>query len=83
MSESNTQPGEKNEFTFIELADFKPLDDDSGGFAGYGNNFGLLDSYDDITHSGCFSEDLKDFINSGFGVVDHRWGIERRDRHRQ
>lgn len=73
---SNHSTEQKTEHKFIELAEFKSLDSDSGGFSGYGNNFGVLDSWDDITLPGCFSKVLKDFEETGFGGADHRWGIQ-------
>ena len=71
MSDKN-----KNEYKFLSLSEFKSSDEDNGSFSGYGNNFGILDSYDDISLPGCFSEGLKNFVDSGFGGVDHRWGIK-------
>lgn len=67
---------EKNEQKFIELAEFKSLENETGGFSGYGNNFGVLDSWDDITLPGCFAEGLKEFEETGFGGADHAWGIK-------
>lgn len=65
----------KPEHKFIELSEFKALEDTSGGFSGYANNFGVLDSWNDITLPGCFAESLKAFEDGGFGGADHRWGI--------
>ena len=65
----------QNESKFVELSEFKTAEDDSGSFSGYANNFGVLDSYDDITIKGCFAGSLPEFLNSGFTAPDHRWGI--------
>ncbi len=66
------------ESKFVEFSEFKAETQDaegSGSFAGYANNFGVLDSYDDITLPGCFKDSLPEFLNSGFTAPDHRWGI--------
>lgn len=65
------------ELKFVEFSDFKADADEtgSGSFSGYANNFGVLDSYDDITIPGCFKDSLPEFLNSGFTAPDHRWGI--------
>lgn len=65
----------KNEKKFIELTKFKSLENETGGFSGYGNNFGVLDSWDDITLPGCFADAVKEFEETGFGGADHAWGI--------
>ncbi|HEX8289812.1 MAG TPA: HK97 family phage prohead protease [Pyrinomonadaceae bacterium] len=70
-NENQNKPEQK----FIELAEFKASDENSGGFEGYANNFGVLDSYDDITIPGCFKDSLPEFLNSGFTAPDHRWGL--------
>ncbi len=66
---------DNREQKFIELSEFKASDEQSGGFSGYANNFGVLDSYDDITIPGCFADSLTEFLESGFTAPDHRWGI--------
>ena len=66
------QPEQK----FISLAEFKASEESNGGFSGYANNFGVLDSYDDITLKGCFADSLQELIEAGFGAADHRWGIK-------
>lgn len=66
------QPEQK----FISLAEFKASDTDSGGFSGYANNFGVLDSYDDITLKGCAARTIPALVEAGFGCADHRWGIK-------
>lgn len=71
----STQSEQKNERKYIELAEFKASDSDNGGYSGYANNFGVLDSWDDISLPGCFAEGLKEFEETGFGAADHRWGI--------
>lgn len=58
------------------MAEFKSVEDGNGGFSGYANNFGVLDSYDDITLPGCFKDSLPELIEAGFGAADHRWGIK-------
>ncbi len=66
------------EIKFVEFSEFKADASDSegsGSFSGYANNFGVLDSYDDITLPGCFKDSLPEFLNSGFTAPDHRWGI--------
>lgn len=66
------------ELKFVEFSEFKADADESegsGSFSGYANNFGVLDSYDDITLPGCFKDSLPEFLNSGFTAPDHRWGI--------
>lgn len=67
----------KNEYKFINLAELKASSDDDkgGGFKGYGNNFGILDSYDDITIKGCVKDSINEFLEMGFSAPDHRWGI--------
>jgi HK97 family phage prohead protease len=60
---------------FISLAGFKALNDGNGGFEGYGNDIGVLDSYDDITVGGCFEDGLAEFVESGWSAPDHEWGI--------
>lgn len=64
-----------SELKFVEFSELKSSDDDAGSFSGYANNFGVLDSYDDITIPGCFKDGLPEFLNSGFTAPDHRWGI--------
>ena len=64
------------EYKFVDLAPFKALADGHGGFEGYGNNLGSLDSYDDITVAGCFKESLAEFIQAGWTAPDHDWGIK-------
>jgi HK97 family phage prohead protease len=66
-----------SESKFVELSEFKAdgSESDSGSFSGYANNFGVLDSYDDITLPGCFKDSLPEFMNSGFTAPDHKWGI--------
>lgn len=66
---------QKPEQKFIELTEFKSSDENSGSFEGYANNFGVLDSYDDITLPGCSKDCLPEFLQSGFTAPDHRWGI--------
>lgn len=66
---------EKPQQKFIDFSEFKSIDSDSGGWSGYANNFGVLDSYDDITLPGAFADGLKEFLETGFGAVDHSWGI--------
>ncbi len=66
---------ENTELKFVELAEFKTAEDGSGSFSGYANNFGVLDSYDDVTIKGCFADSLAEFLNSGFTAPDHKWGI--------
>jgi hypothetical protein len=66
----------KPEHKIIGLAEFKASDDGNGGFEGYANNFGILDSYDDITLPGCAKACLPELIEAGFGCADHRWGIK-------
>lgn len=61
---------------FVSLAGFKSLDEGNGGYEGYGNDKGVLDSYDDITVDGCFSEGLAEFIQAGWSAPDHEWGIK-------
>lgn len=65
------------ELKFVEFSEFKAdsESDGDGSFSGYANNFGILDSYDDITLPGCFKDSLPEFLNSGFTAPDHRWGI--------
>lgn len=65
----------QSEQKLISLAEFKASETDNGGFSGYANNFGVLDSYDDITIKGCFSDSLTDLVEAGFSCADHRWGI--------
>ncbi len=60
---------------FISLAEFKTFAESAGGFRGYANNFGVLDSYDDISLPGCFADSLTEFVETGFSVADHDWGI--------
>lgn len=69
---------EKSEKKLISLAEFKTSESDNGSFEGYANNFGVLDSYDDITIKGCFDFDdaMQNLIEAGFGCADHRWGIK-------
>lgn len=69
---SNPKPEQK----LISLAEFKSSDESLGSFSGYVNNFGVLDSYDDITVPGCFKNCLPSLIEAGFGCADHRWGIK-------
>lgn len=69
---SNLKPEQK----FISLSEFKSLDESLGSFSGYVNNFGILDSHDDITIPGCFKNCLPNLIDAGFGCADHRWGIK-------
>lgn len=71
MSSISDKPEQK----LISLAEFKAFDGDHGGFSGYANNFGVLDSYDDITLPGSFKDSLPEFMNSGFTAPDHKWGI--------
>lgn len=66
----------KPEQKLISLAEFKTSSGDNGGFEGYANNFGILDSYNDITLPGCFKDCLPVLIETGFGAADHRWGIK-------
>lgn len=61
---------------FVSLAGFKSLDEGHGGFEGYGNDKGVLDSYDDITVDGCFADGLQEFIQAGWSAPDHEWGIK-------
>lgn len=63
------------ESKFVALSEFKSSDENSGEFSGYANNFGVLDSYDDITLPGFFVDTLTEFLNSGFTAPDHKWGI--------
>lgn len=63
------------ESKFVALSELKTSEEDSGSFSGYANNFGVLDSYDDITIKGCFADSIPEFLNSGFTAPDHRWGI--------
>jgi HK97 family phage prohead protease len=70
----------QDEQKFVEISDSKADSGDeeegsSGSFSGYANNFGVLDSYDDITLPGCFKDGLDEFLNSGFTAPDHRSGI--------
>ena len=46
-----------------------------GGFTGYANPFGELDSAGDITLPGFFAPVIKDFLRDGFVPTDHAWGI--------
>lgn len=66
-----------SEVKFVEFSEFKADADEtgSGSLAGYANNFGVLDSYDDISLQGCSKESLAEFLNSGFTAPDHKWGI--------
>ena len=66
---------QETEVKFIEFAEFKASEEDSGGFEGYANNFGVLDSYDDISLPGCSKDFLTEFLDSGFTAPDHKWGI--------
>lgn len=61
---------------FVSLAAFKSLDEGDGGYEGYGNDTGVLDSYDDITLPGCFADGLEDFIQAGWSAPDHEWGVK-------
>ena len=65
----------KPELKVIPLSEYKTSEDNSGGFEGYANNYGVLDSYDDITLPGCAQDCLKQLVEAGFGATDHRWGI--------
>ena len=67
---------EKPEQKFISLDEFKASEESNGGFSGYANNFGILDSYDAVTLKGCFADSLAELIEAGFGAADHRWGIK-------
>lgn len=60
---------------FVSLAAFKSLDEGDGGFEGYGNDKGVLDSYNDITVDGCFAEGLEEFVQGGWSAPDHEWGV--------
>lgn len=56
---------------------FKKLDDGSGGFAGYANPFGQLDSVGDITMPGAFTTAIPSFLANGFNPIDHTWSFEK------
>lgn len=60
---------------FVSLSAFKSLDEGDGGYEGYGNDTGVLDSYDDITLPGCYA-DLAEFIEAGWSAPDHEWGVK-------
>jgi HK97 family phage prohead protease len=60
---------------FTDLTEFKSLESDAGGFEGYGNDTGVLDSYDDIVLPGAYAN-LTEFIKHGWTAPDHEWGIK-------
>ncbi len=66
----------KSEQKIIPLSEFKSSEDGNGCLKGYANNYGILDSYDDITLPGCAKDCLDELIEAGFGAADHRWGIK-------
>lgn len=66
---------QKPELKIIPLSEYKTSEDNSGSFSGYANNYGVLDSYDDITLPGCAKDCLDELVEAGFGAADHRWGI--------
>jgi uncharacterized protein len=57
------------------VRDFKKLGDGAGGFSGYANPFGQLDSVGDITMPGAFTSAIPGFLTDGFIPLDHAWGI--------
>lgn len=69
-------PDKQLERKYVSLAVFKSLDEGNGGFEGYGNDLGVLDSYDDITVEGCFEDGLEEFVQAGWSAPDHEWGIK-------
>lgn len=51
---------------------FKALDD-AGGFSGYANPFGKLDTVGDITMPGAFAGCIAEFLTHGFIPDNHNW----------
>src|SRR5687767_5359740 len=60
---------------FTALKEFSSLDEGPGGFEGYGNDTGVLDSYDDIVLPGAYAN-LQEFIQRGWTAPDHAWGVK-------
>lgn len=56
-----------------EVRDFKMLGDDAGGFEGYANPFGKLDTVGDITMPNAFADAIDGFLRHGFIPKDHEW----------
>jgi phage head maturation protease len=66
----------KREIKVVELKGFKASEDGNGSFSGYANDFGILDSYGDITVAGCYAETLEQFKLLGWSTCDHSWGVK-------
>jgi HK97 family phage prohead protease len=64
------------EYKIVELKALNSSEEGNGSFEGYANNFGILDSYDDISVAGAYVDTVDQFKALGWSTTDHSWGVK-------
>lgn len=51
-------------------------DSGPGTMEGYANVIGVVDSYGERTMPGAFAQDISEFVQKGYLLIDHEWEVE-------